>query len=172
MYKELIILREFEIGDVTFLASIRKDIHLQHLLLANPEVFEQKDVQAKILDWIIKRNKVGIFRIIQKEDASPIGFIQISNIHEKNKNGWMGLALTSSSRGHGYGTLAVKSIEEYAEKKLKLRKLLLEVRKDNFAAINLYNKLGWREVGCLNKHYNDGQLLHDVLIYERHLGAQ
>ena len=84
----------------------------------------------------------------------------------------MGLALTSSQRGHGYGTLAVKSIEEYAEKKLKLRKLLLEVRKDNFAAINLYNKLGWREVGCLNKHYNDGQLLHDVLIYERHLGAQ
>ena len=90
MYKELIILREFEIGDVTFLASIRKDIHLQHLLLANPEVFEQKDVQAKILDWIIKRNKVGIFRIIQKEDASPIGFIQISNITTKIKmDGWV-----------------------------------------------------------------------------------
>ena len=42
--------------------------------------------------------------------------------------------------------------------------IILEVRKSNFPAINLYLKFGFSELGIREKYYNDGE---DAIIMKR-----
>lgn len=121
----------------------------------------------KTREWIERRQLQGYFRIVQRSDGIPVGFVQISSIHRKNRHGWMGIAICSSERGKGFGRQAVTAVTKAASEELNLRKLLLEVRQDNATAIEMYKNLGWRNVGHLEKHYDDGSSFHDVLLFEK-----
>lgn len=165
-------LRKFEERDTECLARLRNDWALQHLLLGNPVQVADSNLLTETCVWALRRHNTGFFRIVESQDGTAVGFAQVSNIHNKNRNGWMGLALIREVRGQGIGAQTVNAIEKAAFQTLGLRKLLLEVRIDNSPAIALYTRLGWREVGCLTSHYDDGTQLHDVLIYERHLGSR
>lgn len=46
--------------------------------------------------------------------------------------------------------------------------IILEVRKSNFSAINLYLKFGFSELGIREKYYSDGE---DALVMKRKLLA-
>lgn len=164
-------LREVETRDIPCICSIRADRELQHMLMANPGQETKADPLSDAQDWVERRQKAGLFRMIAPLDAPGIGFGQICDIHNKNRFGWLGIALLPDARGQGYGHRALSSLEHLAVEVLRLRKLLLQVRLDNTAAITLYQRAGWQQAGILKAHYDDGETLHDVLIFEKILAS-
>jgi len=160
-------LRLPEARDMQCLAAIRSDELLQHMLLANPCRHPREDPLAEAQDWVERKKAAGVFRIIAGPDDVALGFVQVSDIHRKNRFGWFGIALLPEARGHGIGRHVLAEIEALTVREVGLRKLLLQVRSDNDAAISLYETSGWQKVGVLNSHYDDGAVLYDVFIFEK-----
>ncbi len=155
-------------ADAAALAALRADRALQHLLMANPDPAPPADPVAEAAAWIVRREGAGWFRVID-DGTGALGFVQISDIHRKNRFGWLGLALLPAARGRGLGARALAAAEAAARDELGLRKVLLQVRADNGAALALYDRASWHRVGTLRAQYDDGAALHDVVICEKAL---
>lgn len=164
------VLRPAQQGDAAVLSLLRLDRGLQHLLMANPDPEPPVDPVTDAKAWIARRKAAGWFRVIDRGDGAQ-GFVQITDIHRKNRFGWLGIALASQARGAGLGALALAEAEQIALSDLGLRKLLLLVRADNAAALALYHKADWTRVGRLQDQYDDGDALHDAIICEKLLGS-
>lgn len=162
------VLRPAGPGDAAALAALRADRVLQHLLMANPDPAPPADPVAEAGAWIARREGAGWFRVID-DGTGAQGFVQISDIHRKNRFGWLGLALLAGARGRGLGARALAEAEGLAATELSLRKLLLQVRADNLVALALYDRAGWHRVGTLRAQYDDGAALYDVVICEKAL---
>lgn len=160
-----VVLRDFLDSDHDCIWQIRSNIELQHLLMANPDPDSVVDVKG----WVKRRQEQGHLKIISSEAGEPLGFVQIHSQHFKNGYAWLGIALHPNAQGKGAGKQSMQLLHDYAGKILGLRKLLLEVRRDNQPAIKLYEALRYVSVGDLKKHYYDGENYHDVLIMERML---
>lgn len=167
MKAQKISLRAVTAADFEFLASIRRDIALQKLLLNHPPAESVSDDDIK--EWIARRvaEKGGTFQIVTDGAKKSIGFVQIFDVHQKSRYGKLGMAIVSGARGQGAGHEALRLLCDYARKGLNLHKLLLEVRLDNNVAIHLYECSGFQRVGILRQHYFDGRHYHDVLLMER-----
>ena len=87
------------------------------------------------------------------EDKTKIlGYITLKN---KNKIGELGLlAVTKTAQKKGFGLRLIKFILKYA-KKIGCNKIFLDVRKDNYKAISLYKKLGFKVVRINKKKINN-----------------
>lgn len=163
-----LLLRQSKPEDASALADLRADPALQHLLMANPDPDRSVDRRAEAAAWIARREKAGLFRIVDAGDGA-IGFVQINDIHYKNRFGYFGMALLPDARGKGFGARALGASETIASSELGLRKLLLHVRADNALAIAVYERAGWRRVGVLLAHYDDGARFHDAVVFEKSL---
>ena len=166
MHKGMNVLRAVESRDYEALEELRGDVQLQNILMANPDPYLQNDMSS----WVTRRGNNGSFNVIQSNQGHCIGFTQINNIHQINKYGWLGIALSKQARGCGYGRRAMREMHFKAQVEFGLRKLLLEVRCDNQVALKLYQSMGYREVGTLLQHYDDGERIHDVILMEKYLG--
>lgn len=155
-------------GDAAALAGLRADRDLQHLLMANPDAGPPADPVAEAQAWIARREGAGWFRVID-EGQGAAGFVQVSDIHRKNRFGALGIAVAQEARGRGLGARVLAAAETAAVTELGLRKLILQVRADNAPAIALYDRAGWQRAGLLRAHYDDGIALHDVLVFEKAL---
>lgn len=162
------LLRPSAPGDAAALSRLRSDLELQHLLMANPSHDLSVDTVAEAATWITRREGAGWFQVIDAGHGA-IGFVQISDIHHKNRFGWLGIALLPAERCQGLGLRALAEAEALATRELGLRKLLLQVRADNVAASALYRRAGWRQVGEMLAHYDDGRRFHDVVVHEKAL---
>lgn len=167
-----IILRAPKDEDFMALAGLRRDPHIQGLLLT---VVSSVDDEA-VRDWIGRRSndRDGAFRVVTHvETDQALGFVQITDIHHRNRCGTGGIALLPHAQGKGVGRSALDLLHQFAYGEKKLEKLLLYVRSDNIAALALYLRSGYRIVGTLADHFRDhGGDLHDVLLLERRLGER
>lgn len=167
-----IILRQAEDGDFASLAEIRRDPSTQSMLMTVADTVDDEAVRS----WIARRcsDMDGAFRIIADAASDcSLGFVQISQVHRRNRHGYGGLALCPGARGRGLGHETVHLLLSLAFKELGLDKLMLEVREDNVVALGIYRAAGFRHVGRLEKHFRDqdGQM-YDVLLLERLFTAQ
>ncbi len=91
------------------------------------------------------------------EDKKRIlGYITLK---EKNKIGELGLlVVTKTAQKKRFGLRLVKSVLKYA-KKIKCKKIFLDVRKDNYKAISLYNKVGFKVIKTYKKKINNKIIL-------------
>lgn len=161
-------LRSPENSDFEFLASLRRDSALQALLL---NVVTSTDDDA-VAEWLARRatDPDGSFMVIADDrTGAPIGFIQITNIHHRNRYGFVGIALAQSARGQGLGRLAMENLAAVAKEKHRLDKILLEVRADNLAALSLYQSMNFRTVGTLLNHFHANDKSYDVILMEKQL---
>ena len=149
-------------ADEEVLRELRKDIPLQHLLLAHPDPEATVDVQA----WVSGREAMGWFRVIELDGLSTAGFVQLTDRHGLDRYAWVGIALHPRWQGSGWGRRAMVALAEEARVHLGLRKLMLQVRSDNQIALHLYASIGYRMVGHLKQHYFDGNFCHDVSVME------
>lgn len=77
-----------------------------------------------------------------------IGYIRTSNYEENNKSLFVGLDLHPNARGFGYAYQAYQGFLEW----LKIEGYLtayLRVQMSNYAAYNLYRKLGFQPIGII-----------------------
>ena len=66
------------------------------------------------------------------------------------------LAVSPELRRRGVGTMLMNRFME-ASSKRGTRVVTLEVRKNNDAALNFYQKMGFRRIDVIRNYYNDGQ---------------
>ena len=75
------------------------------------------------------------------------------------------IASKPEARGKGVGSALIAAVEAAARVR-HCHSLRLEVRTDNETAIRLYERLGYRQIGCYAHYYQDGA---DALRYEKAL---
>lgn len=78
----------------------------------------------------------------------------------------VGVCLIEEYWGYGLGTMMIEMLLEFAENS-PLRVLTLEVVADNHAAIQLYKKFGFQEIGIGHKRLNAQGIFYDVLMMEK-----
>jgi RimJ/RimL family protein N-acetyltransferase len=159
-------LRAPRLGDHAVLRALRLDVALQHLLLASPPEGGDGDVAG----WLGRRAAAGFLWTVADAADGCAGFAQIADIHRRSRHGRLGLCLAPEARGRGLGRAALRALCVQAAGPLGLRKLLCEVRADNAPALTLYAAEGFRTVGVLEAHYDDGRRCHDVALLERLFG--
>lgn len=85
----------------------------------------------------------GIYNLNQKR----IGCLGLSNIDLEKKKAEIGrLIIKDKYRRKGYAKEAILLVKKYAFEELKLKQLFLRLFEKNKPALNLYKKLGFREV--------------------------
>jgi ribosomal-protein-alanine N-acetyltransferase len=128
--------------------------------LNDKEIYKYLDnggnyTKAALEDYLIKhtKNTVLFWAIIVKEPQKHIGNIKIDPINYRNQIGEYGILMGDKQNwGKGYAKEASIAVINYCFKNVGLRKIVLGVIKDNTAAINLYNTLGFKIEGIYRMH--------------------
>lgn len=92
------------------------------------------------------------FVITKKEDNKRVGTIGLSHIDNINQKAEYGILIGEEEElGKGYAKESTIAIINYGFNELNLKKIYLNVFKDNMKAISLYEKIGFIEEGIFNK---------------------
>lgn len=153
-------------SDFPVLAEIRRDAEMQGLLMAIPDATDD----AAVRGWIERRSQDadGAFRIIaETETNAALGYLQISQVHRRNRVGYGGIAISKRARFPGLGQAAMRYLIQLADEELGLAKLMAEIRIDNFPAIQLNLAAGYRIIGTLEDHFRSLERTYDALLLER-----
>ena len=107
-----------------------------------------------------------IFAIIKKSDDKLIGNCSIYNIHTPSMNAEVGLFIgEAENRGKGYGAQALRLLLSYGFFYLNLHNIMLKVFSFNKAAIGMYTKVGFKEIGRRRQNYYlNGSRYDDVFM--------
>ncbi len=157
-------------ADFAALADMRRDRHMQSMLMAIPE---RTDDEA-IKNWIERRvsEPDGMFQVIAQEGQGEVlGFIQISQVNTQHSYGYGAIAVSNSCEIPGVAFLAMRELLRNARSDLGLKKLMAEIRVDNTLAIRMNTLCGYKIIGTLEQHFvdhSDGR--HDVVLLQKMLG--
>ena len=78
---------------------------------------------------------------------------------ERSHTGYLGIGISKAHRGQGLGTAIMQALKELS-KKAGMRILILDAFATNKTAINLYERIGFKEVGRIPKGiYRDGKYI-------------
>ena len=117
-----------------------------------------------------KRKEDARCFIICEKRGKPIGTVSLYDIDLKKKSAQFGRLLIGEAqyRGRGYAKQATKAIIRYAFCKLKLKRVFLEIFKDNIKAISIYRKCGFQEYGISGKRiFKQGRPRDIILMHIR-----
>lgn len=163
-------LRAWREADIEALGRLRNDLLLQEMLLSRP----RPNSAERVRDWVTeKSNRVdGVFFVVAKRSNDQVlGYVQVVNMNATNGTGELGICIGPGVQGSGYGAAAMTLLEGYLKRTFGMRKLLLHVSADNEGATKFYAKLGFAEVGRMQRHFlKDGEY-RDVLIMEKFLSG-
>ena len=108
-------------------------------MLLSAQKDRPRGIAKKYIDWIGKMPVYGVF--VNDELVSYAGsFLQLPEV-------WMigGVYTDPNDRGKGYATLATSAVTEEALRNAETAALF--VRSDNYSAIKVYEKIGYRKIG-------------------------
>lgn len=164
---KLVTLRAVTVSDLNFLYNIKNNAEVQSQLLCPSRVFSKENIN----EWIVsyRRSQDKFLLVLVNEDDVLIGYISIQRYLSDHKTAYFGIVLDKTFQGVGYGTLSLNSLFLWGARELKLRKLLLEVSRENSKAISLYQKCNFNEIGVLKKHYVINNCYHDVILMEKEI---
>jgi len=100
--------------------------------------------------------------------ASPemIGYVELDSIMWAQRVGWLSIGFGSAEhRGKGYGTEAMQLLLRFAFADLGLHRVQLTVYAHNFAAIHLYEKLGFVREGTFREFLELDGTRVDLCLY-------
>lgn len=104
--------------------------------------------------------------MIDNEEGTPIGTIQLYDFNEQDKNCMLGIRIGDKNYWNkGYGADAVKTILEYAFMKMDIYRVTLKVYEYNERAVNCYQKCGFRCEGRIRQSaYIDGNFYDEIIM--------
>ena len=92
-----------------------------------------------------------LFLVAENETKDILGYI-IGGINTDNSEGWvLSVATKTAYRGHGVGTQLCEALLN----KFRVDCVLLTVHPDNFGAIHIYKKLGFKISERKENYYGD-----------------
>lgn len=122
------------------------------------KIEKNKILSTDFVDKELKSNPFGVF-LVYKKNEEVIGYLYYSLIYDRIEINQ--IEVLEEERKKGIGS----SLIEYLISNNNMD-ITLEVRKDNYPAINLYNKYGFKEV-AIRKGYYKGI---DGILMERKIG--
>lgn len=93
------------------------------------------------------------YYLVAKSNDEIVGFAGIKLLADKADI--MNIAVKKSFRNQGIGSLLLKNVMQLSQEK-KLTSIFLEVMEENYPAIHLYKKFGFKQVG-IRKNYYQGK---------------
>ena len=119
-------------------------------------------VTPETIEFWFRRNKKYFF--VCELDGRIVGFVA-GTVKSPERIHISGIAVDAEHRRKQIGSALLSTIERESYKE-GFRKVTLEVRKSNEAAIKFYEKNGYRRTGVTPFYYFDGE---DALNYEKSL---
>lgn len=152
---ERIMLREYRIEDLPYIRKWVNDIEITRYLsniFVYPHTLNETE---NFLNSMLQGNSnMKGFIIAEKETEEYIGQIDLIKMDWISRIGTLGIVIgTKENLSKGYGTEAIKLIQDFAFNKLNLHKLDLEVRDYNERAIRCYKKCGFIEEGRIRENF-------------------
>jgi len=118
-------------------------------------------------EWLAKklvsREKGELIHFVAEVDGKVVASAEIIKRRGHQKHvGVLGIAVKSGYRGLGIGTKLIEVLLEEA-KKQGLKVIVLDVYEKNLPALNLYRKMGFKEVGRIPKAiFWKGRYIDDI----------
>ncbi len=108
----------------------------------------------------------GIF-----ENKTLIGRITIRNFQEvqqdaRKDSAFISFWLSPTAQGKGFGTEALRRICQFGFFEKRLRKIFAGFFEGNIGSEKLLQKVGFRKIGLLKKHYLKNGVYHNSIRYE------
>ena len=121
--------------------------------------------------WEVLENRVNgdaggeEFAICSKTDLAYIGQCALMPIDRVCKKAEISFLLIPSARGQGLGLEALKLLIDFAFNQIDLNRLWLKCDANNFPAIKLYLKAGFKQEGLLRKDcISDGAYSDSIIL--------
>ena len=128
--------------------------YLKRLYEIEMECFDEEAFTKKQIVQLLK--DYNSISLVAKENGMIVGFI-VGMIYPDRKavNGHiLTIDVSPSYRRKGIAQMLLQEIESVFAQ-IGVQACLLEVREDNVAAISLYQKLGYKEIGRLENYYGN-----------------
>ena len=160
-------LKPIELEDVTILNKWKNDEEIFKYLGGGFRPISESQ-QKKWMESMVDNNSSNQRFMIVDEEENKIGFIGLYDISGVHGTCTLGIYVGEKSYwGKGVATRAYNAIEKYAKNYLNIRKIRLEVVKDNEGAINLYRRLQFNVCGEFKEdRFIDGKY-RDVVLMEK-----
>ncbi|WP_339606905.1 GNAT family protein [uncultured Roseivirga sp.] len=114
--------------------------------------YTKEDLMSYLVD-VESRSDMLFWAIIRKDNGQHIGNIKIDPVNRRHRIGEYGILIGDrQSWGKGFAKEASEAVIEYCFSKLNLRKINLGVVTENFAAVALYERIGFVKEGHFKKH--------------------
>lgn len=160
LFGERIMLREYSKQDFSFMRQWCNDPEIVDNL-SDIFVFPHTENNTEqYLNSVLegKTEQKG-FVIADKDTEEYIGQIDLFKIDWKNRSAELGIVIGIKKHlGKGYGSEAIKLLQNFVFSRLNLNRLQLEVHDFNVRAYKCYLKCGFTEEGRLReKNYIDGR---------------
>ena len=166
------------VGEKVALGPLRKDLVPTYLRWFNdfgtlrtlgvmpvPLTLEQEEKWYE--GAISRRDTDTAFTIYAKDNARPIGNVDLHDIDYRNRTAEFGIAIGEpDARGKGYGTEATQLMLDYAFTALGLHNVMLLVFAYNLAGISAYTKAGFKEFGRRRESHFMGGRFWDIIHME------
>ena len=151
-----VLIRQLESGDEELLHKWRNNAKgnlycgFKYGFLLSKESFKKK-VESEIESGeVFPAEKM--FIICKKKDQTPIGDISYRNWSKRNRSAEFGIEIGElEERGKGYGYDALNHFIKFMFNFLNLNRIELTTLADNKKAKNLYEKLGFIEIGIMRE---------------------
>jgi RimJ/RimL family protein N-acetyltransferase len=165
-------------GDLVSLGPLRREwLAVYQHWLNDFDMLTQIDrrFQPRSADWITQwyERHAGatqdslVFTIVSRSDGQPVGNVALQDVDYRNRTAEFGIYIGDPTcRGRGYGSEATRMILTFAFRVLGLHNVMLRVYEYNLAAIRVYEKAGFREMGRRSQsQFMDGRFW-DVVFME------
>lgn len=164
--KKKVFLKNFHISDLKksnylkWLENLNniKNIGRQELFL----IIKKKNIKKYVTD-IINNDNI-FFYLILNEKKTPIGTVKLHQIDWYSRNADIGIMIDQEFWSKGYATLAIKSICNFAFKKLGLHKVTAGFMRTNSAIQKAFLKNKFKIEGIKKNHLYAFSKYHDMVI--------
>jgi RimJ/RimL family protein N-acetyltransferase len=159
-------LRVLEKNDLEKSLMWLKDTSINMYLSSNFRDYD-REKELKWFEFIQNSNNDVVFAIEEKVSGLHIGNCSLDKINWERESCEMGIVIGDKNNWNkGFGSEAVKTITEFAFRKLGLQSVQLNVYKYNRRAIRVYRKCGFKLKGIEKRnHFYNGKYW-DTLIME------
>ncbi len=133
--------------DFDVLMRIRNDEGLQRQLMA---VDPKPNDALRVREWLERRaceDDTLFFVIADNLSGACAGFVQLMHIDVNTGTGELGICVEPSFQGRGMGGEAIELLEHHAREVFGVRRVALEVLASNAKALELYARIGFKQVG-------------------------
>lgn len=149
----------FESKRINFV-EISEDLIKEYLIMIND--IENVDIfiggyhdpytEEQELNWVREKlnENPNIYSLIEKETGEFIGNTEYMNL--KDGAAELGIALTAKKQNQGFGTEAILALLKYGKETLGLKRVYLRTNLNNFRAIHVYEKCGFKEYDVKEDH--------------------